>query len=130
MTKQLRQMIAEIESWESATEFGIAEELWAGYQVRNKSDDLYIAVLASVFDVLRLEDPEARNKNLSELAKTLLIYSRSTASQYLQGVDRNINLLYCAATFYLANFPATATLLAGDVENFDNLLIEEQHAII
>ncbi|MGH1399210.1 MAG: DEAD/DEAH box helicase [Alphaproteobacteria bacterium] len=126
MTKQLRQMMAEIESWESATEFGIAEELWAGYQVRNRSDDLYIAVLASIFDALRLENPEAKSKNLSELAKTLLIYSRSTASQYLQGVDRNINLLYCAATFYLADFPATATLLAGGIENFDNLLIEEQ----
>ncbi len=45
MASQLSNMMAEIESWESATEFGIPEELWAGYQVRTRSDDLYIAVV-------------------------------------------------------------------------------------
>ena len=45
MASQLNNMMAEIESWESATEFGIPEDLWAGDQVRQRSDDLYIAVL-------------------------------------------------------------------------------------
>jgi len=126
MASQLRNMMAEIESWESATEFGIPEELWAGYQVRNRSDDLYIAVLSSVFDTLRIEASETKQQSLSELAKTLLIYSRSAASKHLTGVDRTINILYCSAVFYLAEFPATATLLARQINNFDDISQEEQ----
>ncbi|MFO3289593.1 DEAD/DEAH box helicase [Legionella pneumophila serogroup 1] len=126
MTSQLRNMMAEIESWESAAEFGIPQNLWAGYQVRQRSDDLYIAVLSAIFDVLRGEDSDARKLNLSELAKTLLIYSRSAASKYLTGVDRTINLLYCAATFYLAGFPATATLVVKQISNTSFLSTEEK----
>jgi len=126
MNSQLRNMMAEIESWESATEFGISEDLWAHYQVRNRSDDLYIAALAAIFDTLRLDDESEKQKALGELSKTLLIYSRSTASKYLKGVDRDLNLLYCAATFYLAGFPATATFVALQMEIIDNFSREEE----
>ena len=126
MASQLSNMMAEMESWESATEFGIPEELWAGYQVRTRSDDLYIAVLSAVFDALRVEDETARKKLFADLAKTLLIYSRSAASEYLGGVDKTLNLLYCAAAFYLAEFPATASLLARQILNTENLSAEER----
>jgi len=125
MPSQLSNMMAEIESWESATEFGIPEELWAGYQVRTRSDDLYIAVLSAVFDALRVEDEAERKTLLADLAKTLLVYSRSAASKYLGGVDKTLNLLYCAAAFYLAEFPATATLLARQIQNTEDLSDEE-----
>ena len=126
MASQLSNMMAEMESWESATEFGIPEELWADYQVRTRSDDLYIAVLSAVFNALRIEDETERKKILADLAKTLLIYSRSTASDYLGGVDKTLNLLYCAAAFYLAAFPATATLLARQIQNTEDLPAEEK----
>ncbi len=125
MISQLRNMMAEIESWESATEFGIPEEQWAGYQVRQRSDDLYIAVLSSIFDTLRLEDTTDKQQRLSDLAKTLLVYSRSAASKYLEGVDKTINLLYCSATFYLAEFPATTTLIARQIGGLKRLSKEE-----
>ena len=115
MTNQLRNMMAEIESWESATEFGIPQDLWAGYQVRKLSDDLYIAALSAVFDTLRVQDSDSKKQDLSELAKTLLIYSHSAASEYLTGIDRTINMLYCAATFYLADFPATSTFVTRQI---------------
>ena len=117
MDNRLRQLMAEIESWESAVEFGIPEDLWAGYQVRLRSDDLYIAALSEIFDVLREQDEAVRKKDLSELAKTLLIYSKSSAAKYLPGVERNLNLLYTAALFYLAGYPATATLAAKEIES-------------
>ncbi len=120
MNEQLKNMMAEIESWESATEFGIPEDMWAGYQVRRRADDLYIGILSELFDTLRIEDVDARNAVLSELAKTLLVYSRSTATKYLNGVSISLNLLYCAATFYLANFPATATFLARKINLVDD----------
>ena len=119
-------MMAEIESWESATEFGIPEDLWAHYQVRNRSDDLYIAALAAVFDTLRLADEFDRSEQLGDLAKTLLIYSRSTASKYLKGVDSSVNLLYCASAFYLAGFPATATFVANHINGASDLSKEEK----
>ena len=125
MISQLRNMMAEIESWESATEFGIPEEQWAGYQVRQRSDDLYIAVLSSIFDTLRLEGTTDKQQRLSDLAKTLLVYSRSAASKYLKGVDKTINLLYCSATFYLAEFPATTTLIARQIGGLESLSKEE-----
>ena len=66
MASQLSNMMSEIESWESATEFGIPEDLWAGYQVRQRSDDLYIAVLSAVFDTLRNDDVDERQQSLSD----------------------------------------------------------------
>jgi len=108
--------MAELESWESAVEFGIAEDLWAAYQVRLRSDDLYIAALSEIFDALREQDETARKRDLSELGKTLLIYSKSAAAKYLSGVERNTNLLYSAALFYLAGYPATATLAAKAID--------------
>jgi helicase len=118
-------MMAEIESWESATEFGIPEDLWAGYQVRQRSDDLYIAVLSEVFNTFRVDNIDEQRNQLSELANTLLIYSRSTAAQYISGVDRTINLIYCAAIFYIAGFPATASLIAKKIDSLESLLEEE-----
>ncbi len=117
--------MAEIESWESATEFGIPEDLWAGYQVRQRSDDLYIAVLSEVFNAFRVDNIDEQRNQLSELANTLLIYSRSTAAQYISGVDRTINLIYCAAIFYIAGFPATASLIAKKIDSRESLLEEE-----
>ncbi len=125
MNRQLQNMMAEIESWESAIEFGVPEELLANYQVMSRTDDLYIAVLAAVFDTLRIEESVNKHRQLSDLAKTLLVYSRSAATKYLGGIDKKINILYCSAVFYLAEFPATATLLSKEVTNFDNLLQEE-----
>ena len=118
-------MMAEIESWESATEFGIPEDLWAGYQVRQRSDDLYIAVLSEVFNTFRIDNIDDQRKQLSELANTLLIYSRSTAAQYISGIDRTINLIYCSAIYYIAGFPATASLIAKKIGLLEYLLKEE-----
>ncbi len=126
MISQLRNMMAEIESWESAIEFGIPEGLWARYKVRQRSDDLYIAALSAIFDKLRVQASDGRKQDFSELAKTLLIYSHSAASKYLTGIDRTINMLYCAATFYLADFPATSTFVTKQITHF-GLLSEEEN---
>ena len=117
MDKQIRELMGQIEAWESAVEFGISEDLWDEYAVRLKSDDLYIAAIAAIFDTLRNENNETKKKELSELAKTLLIFSKSAASSYLKGVEKNLNLLYTSALFYLADYPATATLVAGQVDS-------------
>lgn len=119
-------MMAEMESWEAAAEFGIPEAAWASYQVRERSDDLYIACLASIFDAMRVDEGDAREEELASLAKTLVIYSRSAAARYLEGVERQLNQLYCAALYYMAGFPATAALLARHLRRTPDLLEEEK----
>lgn len=126
MDSGLRQLMAELESWESAVEFGIPEDLWAQYQVRLRSDDLYIASMTEIFDALRNKDEAQRKADLAELAKTLLIYTRSAAARYLSGVAANANLLYSAALFYLADYPATAALAARMIDARELLVEQEQ----
>ena len=125
METSLRYFMAEIESWEAATEFGIPEDMWAGYRVRQRSDDLYIAAISAIFDALREVDGEVKSKDLSELAKTLLIYSKSSASKYLNGVERNLNLLYSASLFYIAGYAATANLVVAEID-ISKLVYEEE----
>ena len=107
--------MARMESWEAANEFGIPERSWADYDVRERSNDLYISCLANVFDALRVTEEKQRLTELDSLAKTLVIYSRSAAAKYLSGVERTLNQLYSAALYYLADRPATATFLTRNL---------------
>ena len=97
MNGLLRSMMAQMESWEAANEFGIPAVSWADYDARKRSDDLYICCLAHIFDALRIADDKTRLTELDALAKTLVIYSRSAAAKHLTGVERTLNQLYSAA---------------------------------
>ncbi|MCE5212857.1 MAG: DEAD/DEAH box helicase [Deltaproteobacteria bacterium] len=125
MNNYLRNMMAQMESWEAAAEFGIPEYSWVEYQVIRRSDDLYIACLSSIFDALRLQQKEERESALADIAKILVIYSRSAAARYLSGVEKRLNQLYSASLFYLAGFPATATLLSRPLAPINDVLEEE-----
>ena len=125
MNSHFLSMMAEMESWEAAAEFGIPEMSWAEYRVLKRSDDLYVACLASIFDALRLQQKEEREAALADIAKILVIYSRSAAAKYLSGVEKRLNQVYSAALYYIAGFPATATLLSRTLEAVAEPLEEE-----
>ena len=125
MNYQLKNLMAQMESWEAANEFGIPEMSWADYDARKRSDDLYISCIACIFDALRITDDKTRLADLDALAKTLVIYSRSAAARHLSGVERSLNQLYSAAIYYLADRPATATFLARPLALADNTIEEE-----
>lgn len=125
MNKQLRNMMAEMESWEAAIEFGIPEDDWAGYSVRKRIDDLYIACLASAFDALRIEKIEVRETILVEIARILVMFSNSAAARHLSGVEKKLNQIYSAALFYIAGFPATSILLSRHLDSRENASEEE-----
>ena len=125
MNNHLRSMMAEMESWEAAAEFGIPEISWAEYRVLKRSDDLYVACLASIFDSLRIQQKDDREAALADIAKILVIYSRSAAAKYLSGVEKRLNQIYSAALYYIAGFPATATLLTRTLEPAIEPLEEE-----
>lgn len=117
--------MAEMESWEAAVEFGIPESDWARYTVRSRSDDLYIACLSTAFDALRIKEIEQRETTLASIAKVLVVYSRSAAAKYLSGVEKKLNQIYSASLYYLAGFPATATVLTRKLDFHDEISDEE-----
>ncbi len=125
MNSQLQSLMAQMESWEAANEFGIPAISWVDYDARKRSDDLYISCLANIFDALRIDDDATRVVELDSLAKTLVIYSRSAAAQYLDGIERTLNQLYSAALYYLADRPATAHFLARGLVLVGETLEEE-----
>jgi superfamily II DNA/RNA helicase len=125
MNGRLRNLMAQMESWEAANEFGIPEVSWADYDARRRSDDLYISCLSNVFDSLRVADAGTRLAELDALAKTLVIYSRSAAIRHLTGIERGLNQLYSAALYYMADRPATAQFLTRSL-SFGDTAIEEE----
>ena len=129
MNSLLRNWIAQVESWESASEFGIPRDEWAQYDVIKRNDDVYIASLSSIFDALRVTDIPSRQAELYSLAKTLLVYSRGAAARYLSGIQRDLNQLYSAALFYVAGYPATAIFLTKSLSSSETDVIEEKFLI-
>ncbi len=125
MNELQRNLMAQMESWEAANEFGIPAISWADYDARKRSDDLYICCIANIFDALRIAEDKTRLLELDALAKTLVIYSRSAAAKYLSGVERTLNQLYSAALYYLADRPATAHFLARTLKLEGEPLEEE-----
>lgn len=126
MNSLLLSKMAQMESFEAASEFDIPEVSWADYDVRDRAADIYISSLSSIFDALRMEDATSRQNAFDAIAKTLLLYSRSAAAKYLGGVEATLNQLYCSALFYLADRPATATFLARLISNREAFIPEEE----
>lgn len=115
MNPAIVDLMSKIEAWEAANEFGIPETTWQDYDVRGRSDDLYISCISAIFETLRETDASQRQEDLTAIAKTLVIYSRSAAANLLSGVERTLNQLYCAAIYYISDSPATASLLARNL---------------
>ena len=126
MNSLLLSKMAQMESFEAASEFDIPEVSWAEYDVRDRADDIYISSLSSIFDALRMENASAQKNAFDAIAKTLLLYSRSAAAKYLSGVEVMLNQLYSSALFYLADRPATGTFLARLISDRKSFIPEEQ----
>ncbi|KQC10223.1 MAG: hypothetical protein APR62_12475 [Smithella sp. SDB] len=126
MNKLLRNWLSQVESWEAAAEFGIPRDEWVKYDIIQRNEDVYIASLSAIFDALRIDDMEQKQSELWSLAKTLLVYSRGAAARYLSGVGRDLNQLYAATLFYIAGYPATATFLARNINDFSTEIAEEE----
>jgi len=125
MNALLQNMIAQLESWEAAVEFGIPENLWAKYDARQRTTDIYTASLSAIFDTIREDDVVVRKTWFDSLAKSFTIYSRSAAIKYIDGFDYNLNQIYCASLYYLADQPATATFLSNTTNAYNTEIEEE-----
>lgn len=91
------------------------------YQFVNKSDDFYISLLNRMFFTMRnreltLEDKKER---LLRIVTGLLVYSEKTTAGNFDGVNRNNNLLYIAAIYYLCEYNALSQLFIWRAKGYE-----------
>ncbi|MBK7851627.1 MAG: hypothetical protein IPJ66_10960 [Bacteroidetes bacterium] len=111
---ELKRWIAQAESWQAFIDYSIDNEEQANYTFYNRPQDFYISLLAKLQDILEQfqdEETEGIKKDLLSISKGLEIYSLQGKREKFSGVNYSRNMLYVAALYYLADFPATSLLL-------------------
>jgi len=127
MYEKLNLWIAQSASWQSYIDFSLPKEARSKYQFTERYDDFYISLLSNAYDVLESNTISANKEKLFEIARGLEIYSLEGKSNFFQGVNPHKNILYAASLYYLADYSASAILLAqlfsiedysSDIESF------------
>lgn len=89
------------------------------YAFLNRQADFYITLLNKMFFLLEeVEDGNyaAKTQELLEIAKGLAIYSDRDTQDLFEHIDKQENMLYVAAVYYLAGYEAIASLLLRDCQ--------------
>lgn len=84
------------------------------YEFQARQDDFYITLLNRLYFLLEEvedDDYEAKEADLLELAKGLLVYSDRDTKDLFTSVDQVENMLYVASAYYLTGYEAIASLL-------------------
>jgi len=127
MYKELDLWIAQSASWQSYIDFSLPTEARSKYKFTERYDDFYISLLSNAYEVLENNEISANKDKLFEIARGLEIYSLEGKSKYFLGISPQRNILYAAGLYYLADYSASAILLANlfsiedyssDIENF------------
>lgn len=118
----LRQWIAQSESWHTFMDFQLPIENIAKYNFLERKDDFYISLFSKMMDLME-EDLVFVDKKIDilALAKGLEIYSLKSTSKEFQGIDFKKNMLNVSALYYLADYTASAYILANliNLENYE-----------
>ena len=122
MYKELNLWIAQSASWQSYIDFRLSTDVISNYNFIEQFDDFYISLLSNAYDILEGEDIEARKHELFDIARGIEIYSLNEKRNHFRGVDYYKNILYAASFYYLADYSASAVLLARlfNIENYTN----------
>ena len=120
MEKTLKLWIAQSESWHTFVDFRLREEDIAKYPFLERKDDFFISLVANLFDLLNDADVGNKKDELLALGKGLEIYSLENTRKHFKGVNYYENILFAASLYYLANYSASAWILANlfDLEKY------------
>ncbi|MEK6834400.1 MAG: DEAD/DEAH box helicase, partial [Thermoproteota archaeon] len=113
MERNLKLWIAQSESWHTFIDFKLPEEAIAKYPFLERSDDFYIALFGNLFDLLNDPDYEDKKADLLSVGKGLEIYSLENMRDKFKGINYYENILYAASLYYMADYSASAWLLAN-----------------
>lgn len=119
MKDSLKLWIAQSESWQNYINFDLPPETIARYPFLERFDDFYISLFGRAMELLDKEYSDTNKNELYSVGKGLEIFSKKKTENYFTGINREENLLYASALYYLADFPASAFLLAGIIKYED-----------
>ena len=112
MEETLKRWINDSEAFEMQRSYHVLNQKMFEFQTRQ--DDFYITLLNRLYFLLEEvegDDYEAKEAELLELAKGLLVYSDKDTKDLFTSVDQVENMLYVDSAYYLTGYEAIASLL-------------------
>jgi superfamily II DNA/RNA helicase len=125
--KNLKNWVAQSESWAAFKEFNLSIENVADYIFLKRFDDFYISLFTQLFDELDNTNSIDNKKQLLAIGKGLEVFSLRNTSKEFIGVNESRNMLYVGSLYYLADYSASSYILARmfDVQDYSSSEIEE-----
>lgn len=119
MTDILENWINDANAYELLNTYRIEQQEL--YPFVNKSEDFYISLLNRMFFTMRnrKQTSEDKKERLLRIVTGLLIYSEETTASNFNGVNRNNNLLYIAAIYYLCEYNALSQLFMWRAKGYE-----------
>ena len=119
MADTLQQWINDASAYELLNTYRIEQQVL--YPFVNKSDDFYISLLNRMFFTMRNTELESEDKKrrLLQIVTGLLVYSEETTADTFSGVNRNKNLIYIAAIYYLCEYNALSQLFMWKAQKYE-----------
>lgn len=112
MAGLLTQWIKDSEKFEMQRSYHVLDQ--DNFAFLNRQDDFYITLLNKMFFLLEeVKDGNysAKSEELLEIVKGLAIYSDRDTEDLFSHIDKQENVLYVAAVYYLTGYEAIASLL-------------------
>lgn len=119
MEDRLQEWIKDASAYELLNTYRIEQQ--SLYSFTNNSEDFYISLLNRMFFTIRDKkiDFESKKERLLQIVKGLLVYSEETTADKFEGVNRNNNLLYISAIYYLCQYNALSKLFISRARQYD-----------
>ena len=119
MADILQQWINDASAYELLNTYRIEQQVL--YPFVNNGEDFYISLLNRLFFTLRDEKirPEEKKERLLQIVKGLVVFSEETTAGNFEGVNRQNNLLYIAAIYYLCEFNAISCLFVWRAQGYN-----------
>lgn len=111
-SEQLNYWIAESGSWQSFIDFHLPDDARAKYRFYPRYDDFYLSLMSRAIELLKDKENLENNEELLSVAKGLEIFSLKEKRKYFKGINYSNNALFAAGLYYLANYSASAWILA------------------
>ena len=119
MEDTLQQWINDASAYELLNTYRVEKQEL--YSFVNNGEDFYISLLNKMFFTMRNSElkPEDKKGILLQIVKGLLIYSEERTAENFDGVNRNNNLLYISAIYYLCEYNALSQLFMWRAQKYE-----------
>lgn len=129
MNSKLIKWILDSMSVDMQTTYRHQQQLAFEFEFINRYDDYYINLLTRMLNILNGEYNNINvNEELLAIARGLIVFNSKSDTVSFEGVNKNENILYVSAIFYLCDYEAIANLIVQDCD-FKSLNTESSRII-